>query len=324
MEEELPKCGPHTEKVKAEVEQAVELVSKRVNAVLDKKREEDEKKLEVERKKKELEEKAESLVKELDGMVGFTERGLAELRTQIEKFQEDKEALPDVVEIRWKKIQDQGEELEALVEKCQTFFREHHQEMKPPVKTKAPPSAAAKAAAKAKVLALQNGPSDDPADGCPLAETQEEKKEDLKEVTSKIVQRISVAKKDIEAESQKALGIKDEVAFRAKAFGRFEKVKSTFRKYDKAKNGLLFKRNVMAYAASEFNFEIPLDVFESFWPLHAQYSAKHGEKGVSWDNFQDLKVSIGIARELQRDAKRKALREASVDAEREEKKPRLA
>merc|ERR1712113_1209831 len=207
------------------VEKAVELVQKRIDAVLAKKREEDEKKLEVERKKKELEEKAESLVKELDGMVGFTEKGLAELRVQIEKFQEDKEALPDVVEIRWKKIEDQGVELEALVEKCQTFFRENHQAMKPPVKTKAPPSAAAKAAAKAKALAIMNGPSDDPADACPPAE----KKEDLAEITAKIVKRISTVKKDIELESQKAAGIKGEVEFRAKAFGRFEKTKNTFR-----------------------------------------------------------------------------------------------
>merc|ERR1712176_602894 len=118
-----------------------------------------------------------------------------------------------------------------------------------------------------------------------------------------------------EVESSQALQVKTVVEHRANAFGKHEKIRNTFRKYDKAKNGLLFKRNVMAYAAGEFNFEIPLDVFESFWPLHSEYSAKHGEKGVAWEQFQDLKVSIGIAREIKRDAKRKADRQKAEEEE---------
>merc|ERR1712060_506390 len=130
-------------------------------------------------------------------------------------------------------------------------------------------------------------------------------KPDLKEVLAKLVQRITICKKNVETESTRAVEIKDAVSQKSQAYGKLEKVKTVFRKYDKAKNGLLFKRNVLAYAAGEYNFEIPLDVFESFWPLHSEYSAKHGEKGVAWEQFQDLKTSIGIAREMQRDAKRK-------------------
>merc|ERR1712066_1060682 len=121
-------------------------------------------------------------------MVDFAEKGYGELKAQIAKFGEDKDVLPDVVEIRWTKIQNQGEECEALADKCQTFFRENHQAMKPPVKTKSPPSAAAKAAAKAKALAIMNGPSDDPADACPPAEEVaelKEKKEDLAEIVKR-------------------------------------------------------------------------------------------------------------------------------------------
>merc|ERR1712217_575680 len=143
----------------------------------------------------------------------------------------------------------------------------------------------------------------------------EKQKDDLKEIVARLVQRISAAKRDVEAESQRALGIKEEVTFRSNAFGKFEKIKNAFRKYDKAKNGLLFKRNVMAYAAGEFNFEIPADVFNSFWDLHSEHSQKHGEKGVAWEQFHDLKVSIGIARELKRDRKKRELRQANEEPE---------
>merc|ERR1712217_559355 len=145
------------------------------------------------------------------------------------------------------------------------------------------------------------------------AEEKKVEKPDLKEVLAKLVQRITVCKKNVETESTRAVEIKESVSQKSIAYGKVEKVKTVFRKYDKAKNGLLFKRNVLAYAAGEYNFEIPLDVFNSFWDLHADYSSKHGEKGVAWEQFHDLKVSIGIARELKRDKKKRELREANEE-----------
>merc|ERR1712190_646727 len=123
----------------------------------------------------------------------------------------------------------------------------------------------------------------------------------------------SAIQTNVETESSRAMEIKETVVQKAEAYGKVERVRSVFRKYDKAKNGLLFKRNVLAYAAGEFNLEIPADVFNSFWDLHAEYSSKHGEKGVAWEQFYDLKVSIGIARELKRDKKKRELREANEE-----------
>merc|ERR1712039_636925 len=142
---------------------------------------------------------------------------------------------------------------------------------------------------------------------------QEVEKPDLEAVVKALVPRISAIQTNVETESSRAMEIKETVVQKAEGYGKVERVRSVFRKYDKAKNGLLFKRNVLAYAAGEFNFEIPADVFNSFWDLHSEHSQKHGEKGVAWEQFHDLKVSIGIARELKRDRKKRELRQANEE-----------
>jgi Ca2+-binding EF-hand superfamily protein len=95
-----------------------------------------------------------------------------------------------------------------------------------------------------------------------------------------------------------------------------------FIKYDKNKDQHFSKVEAKAYANGEFKFKVSDDALNNIFA----HWAKDPQKGIHKDSFQRLKVGIGMARELAKDAERKKEREekeAKVEKLKEEAKGKI-
>lgn len=77
-----------------------------------------------------------------------------------------------------------------------------------------------------------------------------------------------------------------------------------FRKYDKDRDGFLSRREALRFAREELGFEMRDAALDGAW----SNIVEEGSQGVAYADFQKLKVTIGIARELARDRCRKKKR----------------
>mmetsp|Transcript_51215 Transcript_51215/g.89399 ORF Transcript_51215/g.89399 Transcript_51215/m.89399 type:complete len:934 (+) Transcript_51215:125-2926(+) len=91
---------------------------------------------------------------------------------------------------------------------------------------------------------------------------------------------------------------------KAEATSRFNAVLAVFDKYDKDGDGLLNRKEILQYSKGEFDFVLPLDRVEHILEALVGDTAK----GVAKEDFQILRVQVGLARERVRDAERKKQR----------------
>jgi len=80
-----------------------------------------------------------------------------------------------------------------------------------------------------------------------------------------------------------------------------EEVAAIFRKYDCDRDGVLSKKEVLSYAQGEFKFTPFEDALDRVWNVFVQEFTF----GVPERAFQQLKVALGVAREVARDRQRK-------------------
>merc|ERR1740129_1442061 len=73
---------------------------------------------------------------------------------------------------------------------------------------------------------------------------------------------------------------------------------------------MLSKKKLQAYSKGEFDFTIPESTLNLIFEHHSEYSAKQGERGITFEHFRLVKSMIGVAREVQRDKRRCADRAA--------------
>merc|ERR1719193_637434 len=78
-------------------------------------------------------------------------------------------------------------------------------------------------------------------------------------------------------------------------------MEALFNKYDRDRDGLLSKMEVERFARSEYKFVIPEEALSRMW----RNMVEDGQRGVPLDRFQWLRMTIGTAREMQRDLKRR-------------------
>merc|ERR1719401_3401489 len=93
------------------------------------------------------------------------------------------------------------------------------------------------------------------------ADDEEEKKPTLQKV-QKVQIRVNTCKANVEKETKAFEGAKLTAVKRAKARQEMLKVKTTFGKYNKAKDGLLARRDIAAYAKGEYKFTMPEDALD--------------------------------------------------------------
>ncbi|CAJ1358852.1 unnamed protein product, partial [Effrenium voratum] len=120
---------------------------------------------------------------------------------------------------------------------------------------------------------------------------------------AQVLQRINEAQKKKDTAVREAGVNKDKLTRKAEAKKKLDAQLLKFKKYDANKDELLDKKEVIAYAKKEFSLTLN-DARAS-----KILSALADGKGVKKDDFQRLKVQIGIVREAQKDLARRKLRE---------------
>lgn len=281
---ELVNCGTQQQTIKEECDRIVEQAKTRVDALLEVKRKEQEKKEAEEKKRKEQEEKAQAFIKELTGLVETAEADSKKLEEEAAPFELDKKEAE-----RSKLEADKVKEVASAIEVSGT---------------------AAKAAANACTqYILDKGPdmkdsmAITPVGAGAVASTVQA---EVKKSLAELLQRINVCGKKADSLLREAKDKKEQAALFAVAKKKNEEIEALFKKYDKDKDEALSQAEAQAYAKSELKFPVDKATVEKIWKC----AVEPGSKGISKDNIHLLHTSVGIAKELQRDKKRKAAREA--------------
>lgn len=119
---------------------------------------------------------------------------------------------------------------------------------------------------------------------------------------SDLMKRVTTIKASQAGIGPKIASYKAKASCRARAAEAIKAVETTFKKYDKDKDSLLSRAEVAVYAASEFGgLVLPKETLDKLW----KSSVEDGKKGMTKDDFRFLRVACGVARETERDNKRK-------------------
>mmetsp|Transcript_28537 Transcript_28537/g.87578 ORF Transcript_28537/g.87578 Transcript_28537/m.87578 type:complete len:942 (+) Transcript_28537:434-3259(+) len=283
LDRERPHLGDKELQVQEECEKVVAQVQKRIDAVKEQRRKEEERKLEDEKKKREQEERAEELVMELRRLVEVAEAALEELKKKSAALSTEAQLSVEQVEATAVAIKEAGAEAETLATNASEFFRTNHPAMKLAPTVKPAPQ----------------------AEG--LKDTD---KQDTRQVLSQILQRIGTCKREAGSIVEKSSKVKSSILTRAAAREKTQEFQELFKKYDKDLDDMLSRKEVLAYAQAEFDFSLPAAALDTIWEHYTEYSAKHGDRGVAMGGFQLVKVAVGVAREIQRDDRRRLDRQA--------------
>eukprot|EP00933_Yihiella_yeosuensis_P033048 TRINITY_DN26757_c0_g1_i1.p1 TRINITY_DN26757_c0_g1~~TRINITY_DN26757_c0_g1_i1.p1 ORF type:complete len:946 (+),score=231.26 TRINITY_DN26757_c0_g1_i1:190-2838(+) len=86
-----------------------------------------------------------------------------------------------------------------------------------------------------------------------------------------------------------------------------ERERAVFKRYDKDGDGLLKKVEAKSYAKGEFGCEVSDDAIELLLHRLSEESGKD-TVGVPFESFRDLKVAVGVSREVVRDRERQSVK----------------
>jgi len=253
-------------------------VQKRIDSVKEQKRKEEEKRHEEVRRRQEQEQRGVELLEELKGHVEDVERRLAKLKEDANDLSKQVGLNTEQAETKIKTVVQASKEAEALAQSASEFLRNNHAMMKlaPSVKLDGEDSMA----------------------------------KDTRQVLSSFLQRIAFFKREAGAAVEKSAKVKTTLLTRAKAQTQVEEIEALFKRYDKDLDGMLSKRELTAFAQSEYKFSIPEATLDLIWEHYAEYSLKFNDTGIPPGSFALAKCAVGVARELERDVKRR--KEAEV------------
>jgi hypothetical protein len=128
--------------------------------------------------------------------------------------------------------------------------------------------------------------------------------------------------KELEKITRDSKAQKVKIQKRDDAKKKMNSATAKFIKYDKNKDGHFNKAEAKSYAAGEFKFKVGDEALNNIF----SHWATDATKGINKESFQRLKVGIGMARELAKDAERKKARvenEARLEKLKEEAKARI-
>lgn len=261
---ELETCGSQKQRIVEESEKGLEMARKRIEQINEQRRKEEERKKEEEKKRVDAELRAKELVQELGVLVDNAEKSSAKIKEVAGPLLDDKAAEQSAGEVEQsaKAVDEACSEAKVTTKACTDFILSRGTEMKDTSRT---------------------------VPGQPPSET--------KQLLAKLLQRINECTRASDATALAAKGAKEKAAKRAAARGLTQDMQAVFDKYDKDKDKALSRKEVIAYAKGEFKFDLPPAIVESHWKLNVAQDAK----GVPIEQFQGLKVAVGVAREMQRD-----------------------
>lgn len=238
---------------------------------------EQEKKEAEEKKRREQEEKVRGLVQELSNLVDAAEAAVTRLKELSAPLNEQADCSIQEVEQCAMAAEQAGMDTKAAIKACTDFILARGPEMKDPT----PPP-----------LPGQLLPGQLP----PASET--------KQILAKLLQRINDTGKSADSLILSARGAKQTAVRRAAARQKTRDIEAVFAKYDKDKDKLLSQLEVRLYAKNEMSVIIDKELMDRLW----RCAVIEGEKGVPLERMYLLKASLGIAREMQRNEKRRATR----------------
>jgi len=128
-------------------------------------------------------------------------------------------------------------------------------------------------------------------------------------VLAQLLQRVNTCKRDAEAAAAEAADSRGAAEACALARLQTQEMQATFRRFDKDSDGLLSRKELLAYSEAACRFPIAESALDRIWESRAEYSAKHGIKGIMLRSLPLVKIAIGIEREMQRDRQRREERE---------------
>lgn len=274
LEVELENTGSQKERIKEESGKGLEQATKRIDSIKEQRQEELDKKEAEEKKRLEQQARTDELLKELSDLVDAAEASI--------------ERLKDLSAPLCDKIEDSVKEVEA----CALAVEEAGTD--------------AKSATKActDFILVKGNDIKDPASSPLVPGIQTPGASDTKQALGKLLQRINECGKTAEALIQAARGAKEQAVRRASARQKTKEREALFAKYDRDKDQLLSQIEVIAYAKKELSVNVDKVLLDKIW----RCTVDEDEKGISFEKMYLLNSSLGIAREMQRNERRKAAR----------------
>ncbi|CAE7721073.1 unnamed protein product, partial [Symbiodinium pilosum] len=269
---ELENTGSQKERIKEESEKGLEQARKRLDSIKEQRQKELDKKTAEEKKRLEQQAKTDELLQELNGLVEAAEAGVSRLKELAEPLSDKIKDSVKEVEACALAVEEAGSDAKTATKACTDFVLVHGNDIK----------------------------ESTPSPVIPGIQAVGETKQGL----GKLLQRINECGRTAESLIQAARGAKEQAVRRAFARQKTKEMEAMFAKYDKDKDNVLSQAEVSAYAKKEISINMDKALLEKVWKC----TVDADEKGVSFDKMYLLNASIGIAREMQRNERRKAAR----------------
>lgn len=299
LAEELEKCGAQQGTLREESDKALEDATKKVEATKEVRAKEEAARLEAERKRAEAVERAAVLWTELRALVdvaGEAAKEFQDARTKLESA--DGLDSKEKVDAAARPVEEAGKEAADKVQACTEFMRDKAADLRfLPLAVPKPPKAEEPKAEK------EEGDEEEPK--------KEEGSNDTENAATqqtfqKVQMKLSTLRTTLDKETRSLKHMTQVAKKKAAALTERRKVQTLFAKFDKDKDQVLNKREISVFAKTEYQFTIS----EEDLATMLQALLPNGEKGVKLEDFQALKVAVGVARERAKDKVRRADREA--------------
>uniref|UniRef100_A0A7S4VTL2 EF-hand domain-containing protein n=1 Tax=Alexandrium monilatum TaxID=311494 RepID=A0A7S4VTL2_9DINO len=294
LQQELEKTGGQKQRMTDESDKGLEQARKRIEQVSEQQRREQERREAEERQRRELEERARQLVAQLADLVGAAEAGVERMHAaaapllaagavEAEAEAGGGAAGADAAaasagaagglsaaeaQRAMRATEEAAAEVRLLTRACTDFIMQKGAEMRDP---------------------------------SPAAT---EEQSDIKKVLAGMLQRINECTRKSEATVLQAGSTKELAVRRATARQKLDELEARFERYDKDADDMLSRREVLAYARGHFKCVLPEEALDGIW----RHIVDEGHRGVGLGGFQRLNIAIGVARERQRDARRRVVR----------------
>jgi len=282
---DIQKIGIQQATVTVECKKVMEEAKKRYDAIMEQRRLAQEKKEAEEKKRKELEEKAQGFIKELTDLIEAAEAESQKLKDAADAMTAESEKEEADLKIVEKIEGDINSIFTAAKDKgstCTNFILEKGPQMKEAINT-VPASAPS-----APIVPGAVGPAS------------------TKQQLASLLNRINASGKANEGYVAAGKAAKDNMVRKATARKKTKALEATFVKYDKDKDKVLSEAELSNYLKLELKVAVDKELLTKIM----KSAVEEGQKGVSFENLYLVNATVGIVKEMQRDAKRRAEREA--------------
>eukprot|EP00928_Gymnodinium_smaydae_P001295 TRINITY_DN1048_c0_g1_i4.p1 TRINITY_DN1048_c0_g1~~TRINITY_DN1048_c0_g1_i4.p1 ORF type:complete len:986 (-),score=252.25 TRINITY_DN1048_c0_g1_i4:64-3021(-) len=281
-EKELENCGSQKENMEKECDNAMQAAEAKIKIIQEQQKKLEEQRLENEAKRKAAEELCVKRLHEFSALVGVAEKAIDGFKVKADKVADNTVDSLSALDKLSTSFEASCEQAKEKVTACADFMRAHNVDMKDAWKMP---------------LKKAEGDEDTPS---------------LKELNGKLndFQRSLVEftekAKEAKVNGVKKLGAKSKLAAK----------EALVKKYDKDKDGLLSRKEVLAYAKGEFKYTLPTGDLDRICKDLQDPTGK----GIPVAMFHRVKLAIGVSREKSRDAHRRderLAREKTVAAAKE-------